>query len=205
MGYFCPKIHLSKKYIYTEDLSNITFNYLSKNSPNYLCHFWNHKSIFTKQLLCIILAQTLLYILYTSSPSKFKFSDFPLLELKFTKFLMSFFKQKISFSSKFGSFFSVMRDHFSVLFYIAGTLYAINKSSTSKCKCSDLPLLPLKFTKLLMSFLEPRVSFSPSFVSLCSVMRCNSSVLFYLNLYMLWTKEAHQSAHFQTSGCSHEN
>ena len=38
-------LHLSKKYIpsaktlYTEDLSNITFNYLCENSPNSLCHF----------------------------------------------------------------------------------------------------------------------------------------------------------------------
>ena len=93
---------LSKKYIpsaktlYTEDLSNITFNYLCENSPNSLCHFWNHKSFFTTQLLCIFLAQTL-HTFYKSSPSKCKFSDFPLLALKFTKFLMSFFKQKVSF------------------------------------------------------------------------------------------------------------
>ena len=38
---------LSKRYIpsaktlHTEDLSNINFNYLCENSPNYLCHFWN--------------------------------------------------------------------------------------------------------------------------------------------------------------------
>ena len=36
---------LSKKYIfsakelYTEDLSNITFNYLCENPPNFLCHY----------------------------------------------------------------------------------------------------------------------------------------------------------------------
>ena len=53
-----------KKYIpsaktYTVDLSNIAFNYSCVNSPNYLCHFWNHKSFFTTQLLCIFLAQTL--------------------------------------------------------------------------------------------------------------------------------------------------
>ena len=53
---------LSKKYIpsakklYTEDLSIITFNYLCENSPNSWCHFWNHKSFFTTQLLCIFLA-----------------------------------------------------------------------------------------------------------------------------------------------------
>ena len=45
-----------------------------------------------------------------------KFSDFPLLTLKFTKFLLSFFKQKVSFSSKYESLFSVMSD--TVLFYL---------------------------------------------------------------------------------------
>ena len=36
---------LSKKYVppaktlYTEDLPNITLNYLCENSPNFLCHF----------------------------------------------------------------------------------------------------------------------------------------------------------------------
>ena len=67
---------------------------------------------FTTQLVCIILAQTL----HKNIPSKYKFSDFPLLKLKFIKFLMSFFKQKASLSSKFGSLFSVMRDNSSVLF-----------------------------------------------------------------------------------------
>ena len=42
MGYFCPKINLSKRYVssaktlYSEDL---TFNNLCENSPNYLCHY----------------------------------------------------------------------------------------------------------------------------------------------------------------------
>ena len=90
---------------------------MCENPPNYLCHFWNHKLFFTTQLLSIFLAQTL-HTLYKSSPSKCKFSDFPLLGLKFTQFLMSFFEQKVSFSSKFGSFSSVMRDHSSVLFYL---------------------------------------------------------------------------------------
>ena len=42
---------------YTVDLSNITFNYLCVDSPNYLCHFWNHKLFFTTQY----------YILFTKS------------------------------------------------------------------------------------------------------------------------------------------
>ena len=78
---FCPKKNtfLQLKH-YTQ--------YLCVDSPNYLCHFWYQKSFFTIQLLCIFLAQAL----HTFSPSKCKFSDFPLLRLKFTKFLMSFFK-----------------------------------------------------------------------------------------------------------------
>ena len=93
---------LSKKYIssaktlYTEDLSNITFNYLCENSPNSLCRFWNHKSFFMTQLLCIFLAQTL-HTFYKSSPSKCKFFDFPQLMFKFTKFLMSFSNKKSVF------------------------------------------------------------------------------------------------------------
>ena len=89
---FSPKKYIpSPKRSYTVDLSNITLNYLCVDSPNYLCHLRNHKSFFTTQLLCIFLAQTL-HTFYKSSPSKCKFSDFPLLRLKFTKFLMSFFK-----------------------------------------------------------------------------------------------------------------
>ena len=47
-----------------------------------------------------------------------------------------------------------------------------------------------------------RISFS---LDHSSVSWDNSSVLVYLQLYMLWTKPAHQSANFQTCDCSHEN
>ena len=72
-------------------------------------------SFFTTQLASIIVAQTL-HTFDKSIPSKCKFSDYPLSELKFVKFLISFFKQKVSFSSKCGSLFSVMRDNSSALF-----------------------------------------------------------------------------------------
>ena len=144
--------------MYTEYLSNITFNYLCEILPNYLCHFLNHKSFSTAHLLCIFLVQTL-RTFYKSRPSKCKFSYFPLLALKFTKFLMSFFKQKVSFFFEVWIFFQC---HEKSLFctFLAETLHAIEKSNTSKCKFLDLPLLSLKFTKLLMSFLKPRVDFS---------------------------------------------
>ena len=80
---FVQKYIPSAKTLYTEDLSNIFFNYC-ENLPNSLCHFWNHKSFFTTQLVCIFLARTL-HTFDRNIPSKRTFSDFPLLELKFTK------------------------------------------------------------------------------------------------------------------------
>ena len=112
----------------------------------------------------------------------------------------------VSFPSKFGSFFSVMREFFCT--FQAETLYVIDKSSTSfdsKCKFPDLPMLALKFTRFLMSFLKPKVSFSSNFASLFSVVRHNSSVLSHLNLCKLWTKGSGQSANFQTFDSSHKN
>ena len=44
-----------------------------------------------------------------------------------------------------------------------------------------------------MSFSKPQVSFSSNFVSLFSVMKHNSSVLFSLNRYILCTKGTNQS------------
>ena len=106
------------KTLYKEDISNITFNYLCENSPKFSCQFWNRYSYFTTQFHCICLAQTL-HTFNKSSPSKCKFLDFPLLlTLKFTKFCKQFFKQKVSFSSKLGSLFSVMRNNSSVVFQL---------------------------------------------------------------------------------------
>ena len=85
--------------------------------------------------------------------------------------------------------------HFSSVFF-AQTLHTFTKSSPTKCKFSDFPLLALKFIKLLMSFFKQKVSFSSKFGSLFSVTRDNFSVLFWLKLYMLLTKIAHQSENF---------
>ena len=116
-GTLSKKCVLSPKTLDTEDSSNITFNYLFENSHNYLCHFWNYKSFFTTQLLCIFLAQTL-HTFNKTSPIKCKVSDFPLFRLKFTKLLKSVFKWKVSFSSNFPSLFSVMRHNSSLHFHL---------------------------------------------------------------------------------------
>ena len=59
---FCTKKHIPlAKTLYTVDLSNITFKYLRVESPNYLWHFWKHKSFFTTQLLCIFISSNITY------------------------------------------------------------------------------------------------------------------------------------------------
>ena len=132
---------------YIEDLSNTTLNYLSQNSTNFVFHFWNHKSVFTIPLFCIFLAQTL-YIFCKSCPKRCTFTDFPLLALKFSKFLMLFFGAKSQFFFKLR--ISVIRQLFCTLSF--KSLYAFDKRSPSKYKFSDFWLLPWKLTKFLMSF-----------------------------------------------------
>ena len=134
MGYFCPKKYIPlAKTLCTGDLSNITFNYLCKNSPNDLCHFLNHKSFFTTRLLCIFLSQTL---------------------------------------------------HIS-------TKVAYQSENFQTCHCLHYKIHPI-----------PHVIFgtkSQFFFKFCTTLQChetNCSVLFHLNLYMLWTKGFDQSATF---------
>ena len=55
------KPHIPWAKTYTVDLSNITFNNLRVESPNYLYHFWKHKSFFTTQLLCIFISSNITY------------------------------------------------------------------------------------------------------------------------------------------------
>ena len=153
---------LSKKYVplaetYTVDLTNITFNYLCEK---------------IHQISYVILETISHFSRHNSS--LFKVYIFRL-ELKLTKFLMSFFKQKASFLSKF----CVMRNNSSLLF-IAETLSAINERNTSKCTFLDFCLLTWKLTKFLMSFFKQKVSYFSKFC----IMRDNSSVLFIAEILL---------------------
>ena len=51
-----------------------------------------------------------------------------------------------------------------------------------------------KFAKFLMSFLKAHVSFPSNFASVFSVIKHNSSVLFSVKHYILWSKAAHLNA-----------
>ena len=86
---FCPKNTFLQLKHYIQwiylTLSNISTTRVKIHQITYV--IFETISHFTIQLLCIFLAP-ILHTFYKSSPSKCKFSGFPL----FTKFLMSFFK-----------------------------------------------------------------------------------------------------------------
>ena len=105
LEHYIPKIYLI--------LLSTTF--VKIHQITYVIFETMYKSFLTTHFFCIAFAQTL-HTFYKSILSKCKFSDFPMLGLKFTNFLMLFSKQRVSFSPKFRSFFSVMRDNSSVLF-----------------------------------------------------------------------------------------
>ena len=113
----------------------------------------------------------------------------------------------VIFQTKSGFFFKVwitLQCHEITLLHFF-SWNVIDKSSTSKCIFSDLPLQALKSAKFYMSFLKPRASFSSNFASFSSVMKDNSSVLFHLKLYMLLTKGTHQVQIVRLCNCSCEN
>ena len=100
LKYYVPMIYLtllSATCVKIHQVSYVTFETIS--------HFSRHNSS------VFFLAQTL-HTFDKSSPSNCKLSDFPLLGLTLTKFLLSFF----SFSSIFGTFSSVMGGNSSVIF-----------------------------------------------------------------------------------------
>ena len=82
-------------------------NSSGQNSSNTSCQFRNNKSI----------PLWILHPVMTNySPVNLKFGDFQVLWWKFPKFLMSFWKVKVSFSSSFASIFTVIKHNSSVLF-----------------------------------------------------------------------------------------
>ena len=139
MGYICPKntflqLKHQKQRIYPTLLSTtVKTNQIPYLIFETISHFSRHNfSLF-------FLSQTLCFF-DRNNPSKFRFPDFLLLELKFTKLFMSVLKQEVNFSSKFGSLFSVIKDTSSALFQLK--LYMLLKNevhqsaSFQTCHCS---------------------------------------------------------------------
>ena len=148
-----------------------------KSSPNFLCHFGNHKPFFTTQLLFIQSVHFQTWVKINQIPDVI-------------------IQTKASFLSKF----CVMRNNSSLLF-IAETLSAINERNTSKCTFLDFCLLTWKLTKFLMSFFKQKVSYFSKFC----IMRDNSSVLFIAETLSAIDKRVLLKSKFSNFHYSHEN
>ena len=99
--------------------------------------------------------------------------------------------------SNFVSLFIVMKDNSSV--FCSSNLVHFEPKEHLKKKVSDFWVIGWNFTKFLMLYLKPQVNFSLIFGSLFSVMRDNSSVLFYLTRYMIWKEEPIKVQNFRLS------
>ena len=82
------------------------------------------------------------------------------------------------------SLFSVMKVNSSLFFKLKSQL--LWKKITYRSEIFELLSSWVKFTKSLMSYLKPQISFSLKFTSPFNVMRDNSSVLFQLELYIIF-------------------
>ena len=96
---------------------------------------------------------------------------------KFAKILMSFSKPQGSFSSNFTWLFSVVKDNSSILFQVKDYILC-TKWTNQSANVGDFWVLGSKFTKFL-SILKQQIGFCSHFVSIFSIMRHNSSVLFF--------------------------
>ena len=101
MGYICLKTTFRqlKHYIQKIYLALLSTTCVKIRQIPYLI-FEARQSFFTTLPVYIIIAKTL-RTFDKNIPSKYKFSDCSLLKLKLIKYIMSFFKQKVSFSLNF--------------------------------------------------------------------------------------------------------
>ena len=207
MGYFCPKnTFLQLRHIQRIYLTLFSTTCAKIRQMTYAIFETSRKKIFLKKVIfhdttpLYSFNSNITYFLQKQhiKVQIFRFSTACIINHQIPHVI---FQTKDNFSSKFGSFFIVMKDNSSVLFQLKLYMLPLRKVALHQSANVDLPLFALKFTKFL-SVLQPRASLSSNFASLFSAVTRNSSVLLHVNLYMLQTKETHQSANFH---CSHEN
>ena len=95
------------------------FDCFNESSPNSSCQFWNHSvKVYSNFASMFSVMKDNSSVFFYLKPLYFgqKFSNFWVVGWKFTKFKTSYLKLQVSFSLKFASLFSLMRNNSSVLF-----------------------------------------------------------------------------------------
>ena len=109
-----------------------------------------------------------------------------------------------------GKWFTLGKEGFTCGTRSSGKLYRLTiEWTSSKAVFKDFPYtlrVPSSLLRVYCITQKMHISQELAFLWITlHAMRHNSSVLFHLKLYMLWTKQAQQSANFQNCDCSHEN
>ena len=107
MGYFCPKITFLQLKHYIQKVYPTILSTFCVKFYQMIDVIFETISNFSQHSPSIFFSSNITHFLV--SLSKWKFSELPQLALKFTKFLMSFLKTRVSFSSNFISLVSAMR------------------------------------------------------------------------------------------------
>ena len=113
------------------------------------------------------------------------FDIFKCLDENLPKFLMSFLKPQVSFSSNFAWFFSVMK--YTPLYFFRSNVYFAQKGP--KCKFFRLFSARIKIHQILVIF-ETKISFSSNFAPLFGIMRHISSILFLAETLYTFSKSS---------------
>ena len=109
--------------------------------------------------------------MFAGDPFKVTFWHFRVFWWKCAKFLVSFSKPQVSFSSNFVSLFSVMEDNSSELF-LAQTLYTLIKRSPLKCKFLRLLSAWAKICQISQVNFETTSQFAFKF---CMILQCHET------------------------------
>ena len=87
--------------------SQFLFKFFIKSQESVFLQFLHHSSISWDIILVYFFTENFIFF-GQKEPSKWKFSDFPLLAWKLTKFFVSFFKPRVCFLLNLASPFSVI-------------------------------------------------------------------------------------------------
>ena len=110
MDYICQKNTFLQLKNYRQRIYLTLLSTTVKNSPNPWFHFWNHKSFFMTHTTCLCFCSSNITYFWQKHAIRVRIFRFFIARVKIHQ-IMSFFKQKVSFSSKFWPPFSVMRDN----------------------------------------------------------------------------------------------
>ena len=135
-----------------------SFECSNESSPNSSCHFWNHKvrvysnfaSLFSsKKDNSSVFFQLKPHILWTKEPIGVKFSDFWVVGWKFTKFLMSYLKLKVSFSLNLASFpLNLVSWEITLLYFFSWKFLSFGQKKPIKVQNFRIPTAHMKFNQI---------------------------------------------------------